>query len=85
MNINLPPGSWDKGETDSSGAGVANRQLTITSDTSFAVTIHGWQDDFPSLQDEKKSTASKHVVIMDTASNQVLEMSIPTNFLINCS
>ncbi len=34
-------GSWDKGETNSSGAGIANRQLTITSDTSFDITIGG--------------------------------------------
>jgi alpha-glucosidase len=62
-------GSWDKGETNASGAGLFNRQLTVNSDTSFNVVINGWQDDFSSIVIERKSTASKHVVIMDTAFN----------------
>lgn len=62
-------GSWDKGETNASGAGLSNRQLTINSDTSFNVVIDGWQDDFPTVVKERKSTASAHVIVMDSAFN----------------
>ncbi|MEO7802075.1 MAG: alpha/beta hydrolase-fold protein [Ginsengibacter sp.] len=59
-------GSWEKSETNASGTGLANRKLTVNFDTVFNVVIDGWQDDFSSASQQRKSTASKHVMIMDT-------------------
>jgi len=62
-------GSWDKGETNSAGIGLSNRKLIVNADTSFNAVIEDWQDDFSSIIKEKKSTASAHVIVMDTAFN----------------
>ena len=62
-------GSWQKGETDSTGKGIGNRSLTLSSDTIIHVNIEGWNDDFKqkNLAIERKHTASSNVKIIDTA------------------
>ncbi|MGN6601905.1 MAG: alpha/beta hydrolase-fold protein [Ginsengibacter sp.] len=62
-------GSWQKGETDSSGKGIGNRSLTLHSDTTIHVNIAGWNDDFKqnNVAVERKHTASRNVKIIDTA------------------
>ncbi|HEU5053185.1 MAG TPA: alpha/beta hydrolase-fold protein [Hanamia sp.] len=62
-------GSWQKGETDSSGKGIGNRSLTLHSDTTIHVNIAEWNDDFKqnNVAVERKHTASANVKIIDTA------------------
>jgi predicted alpha/beta superfamily hydrolase len=62
-------GNWQKGETNASGKGTANRTLQLKSDTTISVNILGWADDFKSNQiaAAKNHSASKNVKIMDTA------------------
>ncbi len=62
-------GSWEKGETDTSGKGAANRALQLRSDTTISVNILGWNDDFKSnhIAAQKNHSASQNVKIMDTA------------------
>ena len=58
-------GSWDKGETDSKGGDLPNRQITIGADTLLQLSIAGWKDGF--TQKQRPSTASAQVTIIDTA------------------
>lgn len=62
-------GSWQKGETDSSGKGIGNRSLTLNSDTTINVNIAEWNDDFKqnNVAVERGHTASPNVKIIDTA------------------
>jgi len=62
-------GSWQKGETDSTGKGISNRTLTLNSDTTIRINIGGWNDDFKqnNIAVERKHTASANVKIIDTA------------------
>lgn len=58
-------GSWQASETGTSGAAVSNRVLNVESDTTIVVDIKDWADHFP--KQEKQSTATKNVHILDTA------------------
>lgn len=61
-------GNWEKVETDSSGKGIKNRTLQVTSDTTIHIKIPGWNDDFKHpVSSKKNSSASVNVKIMDTA------------------
>jgi predicted alpha/beta superfamily hydrolase len=58
-------GSWEKVETSADGKSVGNRELVVSADIDDNVSITGWQDHFPPVP--KISTASKNVMILDTA------------------
>lgn len=62
-------GSWNKVESNAGGFDIANRSLTLKSDTTIMVSIRGWKDDFKSDTTPvvKKHSASVNVKIMDTA------------------
>ncbi|HEY5408288.1 MAG TPA: alpha/beta hydrolase-fold protein [Ginsengibacter sp.] len=60
-------GSWEKTETSGNGFGIANRTLSISSDTTINIEIKGWSDDFATPKTIKKHTLSTNVSIMDTA------------------
>ncbi|MCZ2459030.1 MAG: hypothetical protein LC128_05330 [Chitinophagales bacterium] len=61
----LTRGGWDKVECTGSGADIANREITITSDTLIRLSVEGWKDHFSSVP--VKSTADKNVHILDSA------------------
>lgn len=58
-------GSWDNVEVQSDGAGIGNRTVQLSSDTTIELNIQGWQDYF--TKPEKQHTTSPRVSIMDTA------------------
>ncbi len=58
-------GDWSKVETNAKGEEIENRNINITGDTSFEVTIEGWKDNFPDKP--KPNTASANVHILDSA------------------
>ncbi len=45
--VKVTRGTKETTECGADGAAIANRRLTITSDTTFHFTIAGWSDDFP--------------------------------------
>lgn len=58
-------GSWEKGECKVGGEGISNRLLKLESDTVLRLTVEEWVDRIPPKP--KRSTASHHVQIIDTA------------------
>lgn len=58
-------GSWNWSETDDKGNDLPNRKIMIAADTSVQFSIAGWKDGF--AQQQKISTASERVSIIDTA------------------
>lgn len=60
-------GGWDKVEVSAQGADIANRFVKLVSDTVIYINILGWKDDF--AQTVKQRTASKNVIVPDTAFN----------------
>ncbi|MBL0272842.1 MAG: alpha/beta hydrolase [Chitinophagaceae bacterium] len=58
-------GGWDKVECKTGGAAIENRLLKVENDKTVELTIEEWKDHFPA--GSKLSTASNHVIIMDTA------------------
>lgn len=58
-------GGWDKAECKKGGADKENGVLKADSDTVVDIAIEEWADHFPSAP--RKSTASKNVIIIDTA------------------
>ena len=58
-------GGWQRAEVAADGKDVANRELNLVSDTTVAIGIDAWKDDFPAII--KRHTASKNVRIIDTA------------------
>jgi predicted alpha/beta superfamily hydrolase len=58
-------GSWDKVECKKDGAGIENRVMTISANTTINIDIEEWADRFATAT--RKSTASKNVKIVDTA------------------
>lgn len=58
-------GSWERVESGQNGSSVANRVLTVSSDTTIEVSILHWADHFP--KKPKVSTASKNVHLVDTS------------------
>ncbi len=74
LELQLPPGtyeykltrgSWEKTECKANGMGLSNRVSVISSDTSIALTVEAWQDQF--ISSPPASTASSQVCILDTA------------------
>lgn len=59
-------GSWETVETNKTGADIANRSVTISSDTVLHLSIAGWKDG-QSKKAAPVSTAGKQVSIIDTA------------------
>jgi predicted alpha/beta superfamily hydrolase len=57
-------GSWQKVESTTAGKDVANKSLTLSSDTTISYVIDGWLDDYAAPVNH---TASANVHIMDTA------------------
>jgi len=55
-------GGWQTVECTAAGKPMENRHLTITNDTTVAINVAGWQDNFPAA--EKKHTASPQVHII---------------------
>lgn len=62
-------GGWNKVECRANGGDIANRELVVRNDTSLAVTIGGWKDDFPQQAFTKRNTASSQVKVLDSAFN----------------
>lgn len=58
-------GGWHKTESTSTGSSVSNRILNFKNDTTIALSIAGWADDFPSRP--PVTTKSKNVFLLDTA------------------
>ncbi len=58
-------GGWDKVECKKDGAGIENRVMTISANTTITLNIEEWADRFATAT--RKSTASKNVKIIDTA------------------
>ena len=76
LDLNLPKGkyeykitrgSWNKVETTAKGGGIGNHSFTLGNDTTIVINVDAWQDDFPSTVTVRKHTASKNVIILDTA------------------
>lgn len=65
LQFKFTRGSWQSAECNTNGSSIANRQINVLSDTTIAVSIKAWQDDFPAV--EKRHTASPNVSIMDAA------------------
>ena len=60
-------GNWGRVEVGAGGAGMANRELRLSSDTTVRVQVAGWSDDYSQAPVVKKHSASVHVTIPDTA------------------
>jgi predicted alpha/beta superfamily hydrolase len=58
-------GSWSKAECMVDGTNFGNRRLTVSGDTTLVLNMQGWTDVLTGGR--KKSTASRHVIISDTA------------------
>ncbi|HLK31403.1 MAG TPA: alpha/beta hydrolase-fold protein [Puia sp.] len=58
-------GSWEKVECKKDGSDIENRSVKIQSDTVLNFSIEAWKDQF--AVQEKKHTASKNVIILDSA------------------
>lgn len=61
----LTRGGWDKVECAKDGKEIGNRTLKVDVDEKIELTVEGWKDKF--AVQEKKSTATKNVSIIDTA------------------
>lgn len=57
-------GDWGRVEVSSSGAGISNRVVNLTSDSTIECEIADWQDNF--LVPERLHTASPQVHVLDT-------------------
>ncbi len=57
-------GGWGKVECKKGGAGIENRVLAISANTTISLEIEEWADRFATAA--RKSTASKNVKIIDT-------------------
>jgi predicted alpha/beta superfamily hydrolase len=57
-------GSWQTVECQSNGMDIANRRLSIQSDTVLHFSVAGWKD---GKNEPPKHTASKNVQVLDTA------------------
>jgi predicted alpha/beta superfamily hydrolase len=57
-------GGWETAETDANGQPVANRKLTLVSDTTLHVTVAAWATGANAV---RKNTASANVKIVDTS------------------
>src|SRR5215211_5377168 len=60
-------GEWNKVEVAPDGLDIADRNLSLQSDTVIYVSIKGWKDDFPSETISRKPSASRQVKILDSA------------------
>ncbi|TDH28949.1 alpha/beta hydrolase [Segetibacter sp. 3557_3] len=58
-------GSWEKVETAANGSDIENREVKVTGDTTVAVSVAGWKDDFPVKP--KRFTATPQVKLLDSA------------------
>ncbi|HVU54010.1 MAG TPA: alpha/beta hydrolase-fold protein [Puia sp.] len=58
-------GSWNKVETNTKGEDIPNREIDLHRDTTLALTIDAWKDQFAAAP--KHHTASAQVRILDTA------------------
>jgi predicted alpha/beta superfamily hydrolase len=74
LTIHLPKGSyaykftrgnWQTVETGDGGTAMENRALLVDKDTTINIIIQDWADHFPPKA--KKSTATKNVLVFDTA------------------
>ena len=61
-NFKVTRGSWQTVECGPTGAPLENRLIYLKHDTSVALKIAGWQDNFK--QPEKKHTANPHVHVV---------------------
>ena len=61
----LTRGGWDKVECTREGIDISNRVLKVEADGKVELSVEGWKDKF--AVQEKKSSASKNVFIIDTA------------------
>lgn len=61
----ITQGSWDKVECNAAGDDIGNRQFLATSDTVIRIDIASWKT--AGKKNIKKSTASSHVQILNTA------------------
>lgn len=66
ISFKFTKGSWQTVETDSLGGAIANRNLQWQGDTIIHCTISSWNDKM-NQQVKNRSTASKHVAVLDTA------------------
>lgn len=73
ISLKLPPGryeykltrgNWSRGES-AGAAGIDNRVMEISSDTTIVISVKDWSDHFPKAP--RVSTANSHVQIIDTA------------------
>ena len=76
LKVDLPPGtyeykitrcSWETVETAANGEPVYNRSLLLKNDTVINQNVQQWQDNFETPL--RRHTASKNVMIIDTAFN----------------
>jgi len=58
-------GGWHRTESTATGGSITNRILNFKNDTTVAISIAGWIDDFPSRP--PVTTKSKNVFLLDTA------------------
>ena len=58
-------GNWQTVECLPDGSDIGNRQINISSDTSFEYSVEAWKDDFAPVG--KQHTASDRVRVLDTA------------------
>ena len=65
LEYKITKGIWDAVESDSNGADVSNRTIKANADTIVLVRIAGWKNNFVKV--EKKHTASKNVMVLDSA------------------
>jgi predicted alpha/beta superfamily hydrolase len=61
-NFKFTQGSWDRVEDSTNGADIANRTITVLSDTNFYFTIQAWKKAMDNKP--RKHTASKNVHIL---------------------
>jgi predicted alpha/beta superfamily hydrolase len=55
-------GSWETVECDLNGAGLSNRRLNVKNDTTIAITVAAWQDNFVPVQKQHTATAKVHLL-----------------------
>ena len=64
IEYKMTRGGWEQVETSKNGESISNRKTDVESDTTIHVEINQWADHFK--QEQKKSTASKNVHILDS-------------------
>lgn len=78
-------GSWGRAACSVSGADLSNNTLQLKADTTVYDTVKAWKDEFAAA--DKKHTASKNVLVMDTgffmpqlARNRKISIYLPAGY-----